>query len=226
MVAGTPRLAPMEFLPRNEVPSLTQVLRDIKRAEHGLFNCVASIVHDSEFVNEFTAACPDLPVLPNLRCGAWYVPHYLDTCHFKSTDGHSRNLSFSTTRLNLNVARLAADKGGCIIVDATRRGKRFPVSILRSKHCILEEIPRHSCPHYQRHLYLQDAFSKTLPIWAAVVNVAVNKLQLLHREANIIWSTSVILPPWVPESEASRVQGKLDEWADDLLQVRMTLLWL
>ena len=119
----------MEFLPRSELPTLTQVLRDVKRREHTLFNYVASIVHDVEFVDSVAALHPGMPVLPNLRCGAWYVPHFEHSCHFKSTDGHSRNLSFSTTRLNLDVARLAAVNAGCIIVDATTRGKRFPVSM-------------------------------------------------------------------------------------------------
>ena len=36
--------------------------------------------------------------------------------------------SFSVTRLNLEVARLAASEGGVVIVDATRKGKSFPVS--------------------------------------------------------------------------------------------------
>lgn len=40
----------------------------------------------------------------------------------------SNNWSFSTTRLNWHVAEMAARQGGCMIVDATRKGKRFPVS--------------------------------------------------------------------------------------------------
>lgn len=48
--------------------------------------------------------------------------------YFKSTDGHNGNWSFSCTRLNLHVAEVAARQGGVIIVDATRKGKRFPVS--------------------------------------------------------------------------------------------------
>ncbi|KAL6770411.1 hypothetical protein ACKKBF_B31160 [Auxenochlorella protothecoides x Auxenochlorella symbiontica] len=179
----------MEYLPRNEVPTLTHVLRALKRAEHGLYNCIASIVHDHEFVEDVTARYPGVPVLPNLRCGGWYVPDPTHTCAFKSTDGHSGNWSFSTTRLNLNVAQLSARHGGCILVDATRRGKRFP-----------------------------DAFSKTLPIWAAVVNRAVAQIRGTTVEESD-WDAALHLPAWVPDSEAHQIGLRLDGWAADLLHV-------
>jgi hypothetical protein len=70
---------------------------------------------------------PTLPLLANLRCGLWYTPKPDATCYFKSTDGHAGNWSFSCTRLNLHAADIAARKGGAIIVDATRKGKRYPV---------------------------------------------------------------------------------------------------
>lgn len=73
---------------------------------------------------QVAARYPGLPLLPNLRCGLWYVrPPAAGTCYFKSTDGHNNNWSFSTVRLNLNVAQAAASAGGCLIVDATKRGK-------------------------------------------------------------------------------------------------------
>lgn len=66
----------------------------------------------------------------NLRCGAWYVnAEHSGQCHFKSTDGHQGNWDFSLKRLNLEVALKAA---WCptIVVDATRKGKAYPVSCL------------------------------------------------------------------------------------------------
>ena len=69
----------------------------------------------------------ELPVIANLRCGLWYTPDLHGTCYFKSTDGHAGNWMFSLTRLNMHVAITAARAGGCYIVDATRRGKSFPV---------------------------------------------------------------------------------------------------
>jgi hypothetical protein len=112
----------------NSVPSFTQVLRAVKRQEHGLFNCIASVVHDATFVASVARACPGLPLLANLRCGLWYCRRPDATCYFKSTDGHAGQWAFSTTRLNLHVASRAARAGGVVIVDATRRGKTFPVS--------------------------------------------------------------------------------------------------
>jgi tRNA A64-2'-O-ribosylphosphate transferase len=116
----------------NHQPSITSVLRAVKRAEHGILNCIASIVHDCEFVHDVATAFTPFPLLPNLRCGLWYAPApatagFTDTCYFKSTDGHSGEWSFSTARLNLHVAQIAALHGGVCIVDATRRGKSFPV---------------------------------------------------------------------------------------------------
>jgi tRNA A64-2'-O-ribosylphosphate transferase len=104
------------------------VTRELKREQNSLFNCLSSIYHDAAFVNEISVLYPGVPLLANLRCGLWYTPSPTDTCYFKSTDGHTGNWSFSTTRLNWHVAELAAEHGGCIIVDATRKGKRFPVS--------------------------------------------------------------------------------------------------
>ena len=63
------------------------------------------------------------------------------TCYFKSSDGHVHHWSFSTQRLNLNVAHEACSNSGSIIIDSTRRGKLFP-----------------------------DSFSYTVPIWCAVLN--------------------------------------------------------
>lgn len=69
-------------------------------------------------------------MIANLRCGLWYTPQPQTCCYFKSTDGHVGNWMFSLTRLNMHVAMAAAGAGGCYIVDATRRGKTFPVRCL------------------------------------------------------------------------------------------------
>ena len=112
----------------NHQPSLTAVLRAIKRSEHSLFNCVASIIHDYEsFIRPILHLFTPFPVAANLRCGVWYVPNPTATAYFKSTDGHHGQWSFSTARLNIHIAELAAEYGGVCIVDATRRGKSFPV---------------------------------------------------------------------------------------------------
>jgi tRNA A64-2'-O-ribosylphosphate transferase len=62
----------------------------------------------------------------NLRCGLWYAPKFDYTCYFKSTDGHVGKWAFSISRLNLNVAEAAVKFEGLLIVDSTRKGKRYP----------------------------------------------------------------------------------------------------
>ena len=74
--------------------------------------------------------------------------HPLSRAARPRTQGHNGQWSFSTTRLNLHVAEAAARKGGVMIVDATRKGKRFT-----------------------------DALAKTVPIWACVLNRAVARVR-------------------------------------------------
>ncbi|GER34083.1 initiator tRNA phosphoribosyl transferase family protein, partial [Striga asiatica] len=128
----------------DERQTIYKISRTIKRRESSLYNALRSIYEDSIFVGEISQLWPDLPLLANLRCGLWYYPKFHSNCYFKSTDGHTNNLSFSTSRLNLHVAVLAGQQGGCMIVDSTRKGKRFP-----------------------------DSMSKTIPIWTCVLNRAI-----------------------------------------------------
>ena len=104
----------------------SRLIRRLKAHEHGLHNCVCSILADQDFIREICQLYP-LPTFANLRCGLWYLPNAQQTCYFKSTDGHTGNWAFSTTRLNLHVAFEAARHGGCVLVDATKKGKVFPV---------------------------------------------------------------------------------------------------
>lgn len=129
-----------------------------------LENYVKSILADKQYVDCIRQEYEDFPLIANRRNGVWYHPNFDDTCYFKvstthfgchcgglqqftilaqSTDGHHGNWNFSSIRLNLNVLESALSSKGVIIVDSTRRGKRFP-----------------------------DALSKTIPIWCAVLNAA------------------------------------------------------
>eukprot|EP00241_Pyramimonas_parkeae_P002516 CAMPEP_0114225294 /NCGR_PEP_ID=MMETSP0058-20121206/584_1 /TAXON_ID=36894 /ORGANISM="Pyramimonas parkeae, CCMP726" /LENGTH=457 /DNA_ID=CAMNT_0001335867 /DNA_START=258 /DNA_END=1631 /DNA_ORIENTATION=+ len=95
----------------------------------------------------------------------------------------------------MHVALKAALCNGCVVVDATRSStKRFP-----------------------------DSMSKTIPIWAAVLNRAVYR----HRRRNQLctsmstdseqhWDTSVRLPLWVGDSEREEISSRLDQWVDAL----------
>ena len=126
-----------------------KVARELQQqARHDLLNYLRSIEIDAEYVRAAVAACragssSSLPVFANLRNGLWYAAptEWAGTCYFKSSDGHSRRWAFSYTRLNSHLACAAAEAGGCIIVDSTRRGKQFP-----------------------------DSLTATVPLWAAVLN--------------------------------------------------------
>ena len=162
--------------------SIYKATRSIKKKHNSIYNALRSIYEDSIFVSEIAGLWPQLPLVANLRCGLWYSSRFDSSCYFKSTDGHANNCSFSTARLNLHVAQLAGNRkvyflpslllsffelgfefcvcfglgqrGGCLIVDSTRKGKRFP-----------------------------DSMSKTIPIWACVLNRAIaRRLQRMQLE--------------------------------------------
>ncbi len=82
-----------------------------------------------------------LPIICNLRNGAWYYHNPSGYSYFKSTDGHDGTWNFNLTRINLNIALIIAKNNGGIIIDSTRRGKIFP-----------------------------DSLRTTIPVWIAVLN--------------------------------------------------------
>ncbi|CAE6430461.1 unnamed protein product [Rhizoctonia solani] len=121
-------------------------LNELRQEMTNTYNRLHSIDQDSKFVNR-VAQSGTLPVIPNLRCGAWYVdPSLIPSngtafAYFKSTDGHTSQWNFNLRRANLHLLPLITTHGGMILVDSTRRGKRHP-----------------------------DALSRTVPIWCAVIN--------------------------------------------------------
>jgi hypothetical protein len=113
-------------------------------AQYDLFNRLHSIASDTAYIQTIAKEYGRFRVVPNQRCGTWYCDPSPIYAYFKSTDGHTGNWGFNMRRANLPFAQMAQDKGGVILVDSTRRGKRMP-----------------------------DALSKTVPIWCAVINRAV-----------------------------------------------------
>ncbi|KAL6578318.1 hypothetical protein OROMI_010646 [Orobanche minor] len=186
--------------------NIHKLYRSIKRRDSSLYNALRSIYEDSIFIGEIAQLWPELPLLANLRCGLWYSPNFHSNCYFKSTDGHTNNLSFSTARLNLHVALLAAQRGGCIIVDSTRKGKRFP-----------------------------DSMSKTIPIWTCVLNRAILNYKIRldtcdypeiqsstsdelvnPDQGSTDWDCSLHLPLWVSETEKEMIEKRLEGWNMEL----------
>ena len=68
---------------------------------------------------------------------------------------------------------------------------------------------------------MPDSFSKTIPIWCAVINRAL-KLRNLVIDDN--WDTTFYTPPQsVSKQEHVQIEEKLDAWAENLA-VRRQLL--
>ncbi|SMN22027.1 similar to Saccharomyces cerevisiae YMR283C RIT1 2'-O-ribosyl phosphate transferase [Maudiozyma saulgeensis] len=124
--------------------TLAQLNKDIRKENKSLRNRLQSISYDHRFLeNQVRKRFKNYPLIPNERCGLWYCnpQTYNQTSYFKSTDGHTNQWDFSTRRLNFHLFPTLQEKGGIIIVDSTRRGKKIP-----------------------------DSLSKTVPIWCAVIN--------------------------------------------------------
>lgn len=122
--------------------SFNDISKQVRKSSRSVKNRLHSILLDSQWVAQVQSAY-NRPLIPNERCGLWYVPPELikETAYFKSTDGHTSQWSFSTRRLNFHLFDIMVENQGIIIVDSTRRGKTMP-----------------------------DALSKTIPIWCAVLN--------------------------------------------------------
>lgn len=220
-------VAAMANAPLHPAASMFAVQRSLHRTKHDLRNRLHSIHYDAEFVTAFASLFYPAGVacFANLRQGAWYLDPALratsggGTCCFKSSDGHSNQWSFNPRRLNKHVALAAARRGGVLVVDSTRGGKRLP-----------------------------DALSKTVPIWCAVLNAALARHrqrqprvsepapepelepQLGSSEADGScsepqadahmpcgnWDCELHVAPMVPRSEAAQIADRIEGWVDDL----------
>lgn len=118
-------------------PSYSHLRRVIHRGHSTcLLSRLRSIHHDSAWLHKTLPSHPQysaLPIFYNRRTGPWYSvcgpsPAPPLTCYLKSTDGHYHTTGFSLTRLNLNLAVCAGERGGAVVVDATSSGKTFPDS--------------------------------------------------------------------------------------------------
>lgn len=165
--------------------------RAVRKYGRGYRNRCRSILRDACFVDAVLLRFPnDIPILLNERTGSWYYPYPNGTCYFKSTDGHPGTYDFSFTRLNLHVATLASKKNGLVIVDASQSYKAYP-----------------------------DSLSRTIPIWAAILNIIV---------FNIDTETALSLPSFITKNEKQTIieciERKLKEIPDELKQCILDVL--
>lgn len=154
-------------------------LKELRRSTLSIPNRLRSILKDADFIQD-VAAEYQLPLIANERCGSWYIPpeEKAGSAYFKSTDGHTGQWSFSLRRLNLHMLDIIGHHGGCIMVDTTRRGKAMP-----------------------------DAFSKTVPIWCAVMNRALFGEQGHFHHLQLPGSC-------LTASEIAQIEDRLDGFLD------------
>lgn len=105
---------------------LVQLDKTLREENLSVRSRLMSVHRDAKFVQRL-GRCLGLPLVPNERCGSWYVEKGRGSVYFKSTDGHTNNWGFSTRRLNLQVLG-----GECIVVDSTRRGKVAPDALSKT----------------------------------------------------------------------------------------------
>ena len=168
-----------------------------------------SIKHDSLFVEYCAQKFPQLPVIPNERAGVWYVKPELrmhnQSVYFKSTDGHFGTWDFSLKRLNFHIISLLASKNGCLVVDTTKRGKRFP-----------------------------DSLSKTIPIWCSVLNAIALSDQTIHTAPLAVSESErdqikELIPGFIEKLEVLRINKKSEariEVLKSLLKKPLRPIWV
>ncbi|PGH13923.1 hypothetical protein AJ79_03338 [Helicocarpus griseus UAMH5409] len=174
--------------PSSAHQSISQVLSSLRKSTLSITNRLRSIETDSVFVQS-VADHYGLPLIANERCGSWYIPieKKAGSAYFKSTDGHQGQWDFSLRRLNLQLLDILKANNGCVIVDSTRRGKSMP-----------------------------DALSKTVPIWAAVVNRA------LFPEEEACYD--VQFPPnFLGASEESQIEKRIDGFVVSLNSLKLNM---
>jgi len=152
-------------------------------------NRLKSIYYDSDIVTNLRDTLPDAELVANLRCGIWYCKDQgVKTCYFKSTDGHNNHWGFNTRRLNIDLLKMAFTTPAVIIVDSTaNRRKIYP-----------------------------DALSKTLPIWAYIMNMYIDKLFKVEMDDKC----SIQLPRFISDTERMNLMQCLhinkEKWVFEL----------
>ncbi|PVF93537.1 initiator tRNA phosphoribosyl transferase [Serendipita vermifera] len=173
------------------------VLKSIRGEATDIYNRIQSIHEDSQFVTTIAEQFPMYPMFANQRCGAWYTDSSRarsEYVYFKSTDGHFGQWTFNLRRANLHLLPIIHEHGGMILVDSTRSGKFMP-----------------------------DAFSKTVPLWCAVINACLRYQGSVPSEE---WEKNEGLftpPKTVSESEKDQMNKLIPRLAKALSESSFVL---
>jgi tRNA A64-2'-O-ribosylphosphate transferase len=149
-----------------------------------------SIYYDKCELDRLFEKFPQIPVVANLRCGSWYCSADKNhTCYFKSTDGHDKQWDFNIRRLNSHFLEFIYKHNTVFVVDSTGNpSKVYP-----------------------------DALSKTLPIWATVMN-------RLFCAFGADGAKGVILPHVISERESSELQETVERKINDWVELAKSVL--
>lgn len=162
------------------VPNINAVTKELRKQSLSVKNRLQSILRDAKFVNSLGLTA----IIPNERCGLWYVPPALraETAYFKSTDGHMNEWSFSLRRLNFHLIPLLEKNGSLAIVDSTRRGKLMP-----------------------------DALLKTVPIWCAVISTAMANRGFIKKDTAFLRTPRSMVSPSERNEISKRIERFVEE---------------
>ena len=169
------------------VPSLGATLRLLhKQRRADIIAHLRSLDHDARFVTSAHAALGEPPTFANLRCGVWHVP---------PTVASSGHCYFKSTDGH-------AGQWG---FSLTRLNMQVAIAAVMCAGGVIIVDSTRSGKRYP------DSLSKTVPIWCCVLNRAVAAARSVSS-----WDTALLLPPWVPPSEAAQIEERLAGWVEML----------
>ncbi|PNY17086.1 tRNA A64-2'-O-ribosylphosphate transferase [Trifolium pratense] len=101
-----------------------------------------------------------------------------------------------------------------MIVDSTRRGKRFPDSMSKTIPiwtCVLNR----AIAHYRRDFHIDNAAASALPQKSEDF-VSNGCGEIAREDGSCDWDCSLHLPLWVPQTEKASIEEHLEEWTQQL----------
>ena len=169
-------------------PSISSTLRLLhKQRRDDRISHLQSIHHDVQYVRGTHERLGQPPLLANLRCGIWYAPPDISSGHCYFKSTDGHVGAWDFSLSRLNLqVALTAASSGAVVVVDSTRSGK-------------------SFP---------DSLTKTLPIWCCVINRAVAAKR--GNDAHGWWDTTLRLPTWIPESEASQIEARIGSWVSAL----------
>ncbi|KAI9749374.1 MAG: mitochondrial 5-aminolevulinate synthase [Chaenotheca gracillima] len=209
MPTSPPSATSSLIFPTSSAPSLSSTLSSLKRHTLSIHNRLRSIEQDAAFVNA-VASSYGRPVIANERCGSWYIrplTPQLDSSGSRVAEegeegkgtgtGKAGSCYFKSTDGHMDNWRLNLRRLNLHVLDIVGNGDG----------CIIVDSTR-------RGKRMPDALSKTIPIWCAVMN------KTLFPEISHDLHTP---PQSVSASEHSQIQSRLDNLAQDLIDLDLDL---